>query len=171
MRTRLLILLAAASLSLPETAIAVQRSRLPDGVAVGGSVDRFLYEGTGVTAVSYRLTSLRQHAMGTEIGVSLFPDALQYGALLLANDLGPAYNISLPGATVLLKAGGSFVLGLGGGFAVMPGVHLGGGVLLRAGPRAALRLDVIRHYYLVEQNFEPIWSVGLGLSTLPRLRL
>jgi hypothetical protein len=174
MRTLLLALLATSvsAMPLPAGTVAAQRApgRLPDGLAIGGSMDRFLYEGTGVTAVSFRLTSLRQNSAGTEVGVSLFPQALEFGALLLAPDLGPAYNISLPGATLLVKAGGSALLGLGGGVGAIPGVHLGGGVLLRAGPQAALRLDVIRHFYLVESELEPIWSVGLGFSSLPRLR-
>jgi hypothetical protein len=172
MRTRQLVLLAVSLIVLPTFGNAAQKGsgRLPDGAAVGGSVDRFLYEGTGVTALSFRITALRHNAVGTEVGVSLFPEALEYSALFLAPDVGPAYNISLPGATVLVKAGASALLALGGGFAGVPGVHLGSGVLLRAGPRAALRVDVIRHWYLAEQEFEPIWSIGVGFTGLPRLR-
>jgi hypothetical protein len=171
-RTCPLVLLAVSLFVLPVGGNAAQKAsgRLPNGAAIGGSMDRFLYEGTGVTALSFRVTALRHNAVGTELGVSLFPEALEYGALLLAPDVGPAYNISLPGATVLLKAGASALLGLGGVFAGVPGVHLGGGVLLRAGPRAALRVDVIRHWYLSDQEFEPIWSIGVGFSGLPRLR-
>jgi hypothetical protein len=170
--TRLAVLLAVSLFGVSNPVLATQKgsTRLPDGPAVGGSMDRFLYEGSGVTALSFRMTFLRRNSAGTELGISLFPEALQFGALILAPDVGPSYNISLPGATVLLKGGGSALLGLGGGVAAVPGVHLGGGLLVRAGPRAALRLDVIRHWYLSESEFEPIWSIGLGFTGLPRLR-
>jgi hypothetical protein len=124
MRTTLLLLLVSTLPAMPgmvSGTLAAQEAagRLPDGPALGGSMDRSLYEGSGITAVSFRLSSLRRNGVGSEVGVSLFPEALP-GGLLLAPDLGPAYNISLPGATILLKAGGSAILGIGQGIGAIP---------------------------------------------------
>jgi uncharacterized membrane protein YdjX (TVP38/TMEM64 family) len=150
---------------------AQETRRLPDGVALGGSMDRFIDDGFEVTTLSFRLSELRQNSVGTEFGVSLFPDALVAGGLIMAPDLGPAYNISLPNATVLLKAGGSAIVGLGQGLAVaIPGLHLGAGLILRAGPRAGVRFDVIRHFYRIDGRTETMWSLSFGLTRLPRLR-
>jgi hypothetical protein len=141
---------------------------LPNGPAVGGTVDRFLYEGGGITAASLRVSSLRARAVGTEIGVALFPDALSAGALVLAPDLGAAFNASGPGMSVLVKGGLSALTGLGAGFAFEPGYHLGGGLIVQIGKRAGMRVDVVRHAYLIDNETEAIWSVGLGFTGLPR---
>jgi hypothetical protein len=140
---------------------------LPNGPALGGTVDRFIYEGQGITAVTFRFSDLRSRTAGSEIGVSLFPDAAQAGALYLASDLGPAFNASGPGVTVLLKAGLSTLLGIGGGFGFTPGYHLGTGLIMRAASRLGIRVDVARHVYIggVETS-EPIWSVGVGFTSL-----
>src|SRR3954470_10685345 len=85
--------------------LIAQERTLPDGPATGASVDRFIYEGAGITAVSFRYSRLRARQVGTEIGVSLFPDALQAGALYLAPDLGAALSVPGSGFSGLLKAG------------------------------------------------------------------
>jgi hypothetical protein len=157
----------------PTTLVAqTERGRaLPDGPAVGAGVDRFIYEGTGITAVTFRFSGLRSRAMGSEIGVSLFPDALAAGALYLAPDLGAAFNLSGSDFTVLAKGGISALAALGGGFGFVPGYHLGGGLIVRLGERSGIRLDVVRHFYLIDNENEGIWSVGLGFTVLPRARL
>jgi hypothetical protein len=142
---------------------------LPDGPALGGTVDRFTYEGQGITAVTFRFSGLRSRRFGSEIGVSIFPDAFNANALLLAPDLGPAFNASGPGITVLLKGGLSTLMGIGGGFGFIPGYHLGGGMIVRAGERLGIRLDLARHVYVSgAESSEPIWSVGLGFTSLAR---
>jgi hypothetical protein len=148
--------------------LAAQDSRLLNGPAVGGSVDRFIYEGDGLTAFSFRYSGLRSRTIGSEIGVSLFPDGLRAGALLLAPDLGGAFNASGPGFTVLAKGGLSTLTVLGAGFAFIPGYHLGGGLILRIGARSGLRLDAVRHFYMRDNETEAIWSVGLGFTALPQ---
>jgi hypothetical protein len=141
---------------------------LPDGPAPGAGLDRFINEGNGLTALTFRFSALRARALGGEIGVSLFPDALAAGALYLAPDLGAAFNLSGPGFTLLAKAGASTLAALGGGFAFVPGYHFGAGLIFRTGGRSALRVDVVRHFYVVESEAEGIWSVGLGFAVLPR---
>jgi hypothetical protein len=163
------LLFASATLVfvVPPT-LAAQTARLPDGPAVGGTVDQFLYEGEHLTAVSFRFSGLRAGKMGSEIGVSLFPDALSAGALYLAPDLGPAFNASGPGFSLLLKGGISSLAGLGGGFAFIPGYHFGGGLIVEAGKRFGIRVDAIRHVYLIDNESEVFWSVGLGFTGLAR---
>ncbi len=141
-------------------------STLPDGPAAGASVDRFIYEGAGITAVSFRYSRLKARQLGTEVGVSLFPDALQAGALYLAPDLGAALSIPGSGFSGLLKAGVSTLTALGGGFVFEPGFHFGGGMIIQTGKRSGVRLDVIRHYYLIDNETEGLWSVGLGFTAL-----
>jgi hypothetical protein len=34
--------------------------------------------------------------------------------------------------------------------------------------RAALRLDLLRHFYLTEGELYPYWSLGFGFAVLPR---
>jgi membrane protein YqaA with SNARE-associated domain len=140
-----------------------------DRAAKGVSVDRFTFYGAGATAVTFRLSALRPNAVGTELGASLFPEALLAGGLILAPDLGAAYNLRLGSATLLVKAGGSAFMGLGGGFGFYPGVHAGAGLILPVEDRAGFRLDIIRHYYQVENSTVPIWSVGVGITALPRI--
>jgi hypothetical protein len=137
--------------------------------AMGASVDRFIYEGTGITAVSFRYSALKPNTVSTEIGAALFPDALQAGALLLAPDVGAAYDVRGTGFDLLLKAGISTLMGVGGGgFEFQPGYHFGSGLLIRTGAASGVRLDVVRHAYLIDQETEAIWSVGIGFTSLPR---
>ncbi|HEX5574275.1 MAG TPA: hypothetical protein VFX42_00265 [Gemmatimonadales bacterium] len=152
----------------PAPLLGAQSARLPDGPAVGASIDQFLYEGERLTAVSFRFSGLRAGKLGSEIGVGLFPDALSSGALYLAPDLGPAFNASGPGFSLLLKGGLSSLAALGGGFAFIPGYHVGGGLIVQAGKRFGIRIDAVRHVYLAGEGSEALWSVGLGFTGLPR---
>lgn len=172
MRANLYLLIGLIlAASTPTRSQAQQRQGLPDGIAIGGSMDRFIEDGFGLTTLSFRLSDLRRNSVGTEVGVSLFPQALVAGGVIVAPDLGAAYNISLPNATLLLKAGGSGIVGLGPGLlAGIPGLHLGAGLIVRAGPRAGVRFDVIRHFYRYDGRTAPVWSVSFGLTKLPRLR-
>jgi hypothetical protein len=154
----------AAQDTLPRTDPAQVRLR----PAMGASVDRFMYEGTGVTTISFHYSGLKSKALSTEIAAALFPDALQLGALLLAPDIGAAYDVRGSGFDLLLKAGMSALAGVGGGFAFQPGYHFGSGLLIRTGKASGVRLDVVHHIYLIDQESEGIWSVGIGFTSLPR---
>jgi hypothetical protein len=125
-------------------------STLPNGPALGATVDRFIYEGQGITAVSFRFSGLRSRTVGSEIGISLF-------------------HVSGPGVTVLLKAGVSTLTGFGGGFVFTPGYHLGSGLIVQTGARWGVRVDLARHVYVSGvESTEPIWSVGVGFTGLAR---
>jgi hypothetical protein len=181
MRWAALILLGLIPMSVPVSSGHAQQFSGPPHprFARGLSVDQFIYDEAGLTAVSFRLSALRPSSLNTEIGISLFPSALQARALLLAPDFGAAYHLPLATlgdtatgntATLLIKAGGSALTGLGHDFLFAPGVHLGGGLIVRIDDRTGVRIDVIRHYYQIDGHTEPIWSIGLGITALPRHR-
>jgi hypothetical protein len=134
------------------------------------SMDRFMYAGGALVAMSYRYSELRPGGVGTEIGIALFPEALPAGVLAIAPDLGAAYNFTVPGGSVLIKAGGSAMAALGaGGIGFVPGLHVGGAFLLKTGDRSGARVDVIRHYYWSGgEEMVSTWSIGLGFAILPR---
>jgi hypothetical protein len=137
------------------------------GVSVGAGLDRFIYDGTATTAFTYRRSDLRPGMLGPELSVSLFPEALVARALLFAPDLGAAYNISMPRATLLIKAGASALMGLNTDIIFVPGAHLGAGIVLRIDERTGIRIDATRHYYFDTGQVEAIWSVGFALASLP----
>jgi hypothetical protein len=164
------LILAAVLATLVSThpvPLAAQGSHLPDGSALGATLDRFYYDGEGLTAVSFRFSDLHARSVGSEIGVAVFPEGLSLGALILAPDLGAAFNASGPGFSVLVKGGLSTLAAIGEGFGFIPGYHFGGGLIVQAGNRLGIRVDVIRHVYLFEEG-EALWSVGLGFTALRR---
>jgi hypothetical protein len=148
--------------------LAAQSTRERINPSFGISVDRFIYENDGTTAMSVRFADLRPGRVGTEVGLSIFPDALSIRSLLLAVDGGPAYSASGPVLGLLVKAGFSSLMSLGSESAFYPGVHLGGGLLLRMGKTTGIRLDVVRHYYRADHETPGVWSIGLGITALPR---
>ncbi len=143
------------------------------GPAMGMSMDRFSNgvgrDDPGIVAFSYRFSQLRPGSVGFELGVALFPQALPAGVLALAPDLGVAYNVTIPGGSVLLKAGGSAVMVMGlPGATILPGFHGGGTLLMKVNGRSAVRVDVVRHYYRADGGELGLWSLGLGFAILPR---
>jgi hypothetical protein len=140
------------------------------GPAMGLSMDRFSYEGYALMAMSYRFSTLRPGGLGADLGVSLFPQALPAGVIALAPDLAASYNISVPGGSLLIKVGGSAITAIGtGGALFVPGLHLGGALIVQTGDRSGLRVDVSRRYYRSDGGeIQPFWSVGLGFTALPR---
>jgi hypothetical protein len=51
---------------------------------------------------------------------------------------------------------------------MIPGANLGASAIIRLEARAALRLDLLRHFYLNEGEVYPFWSLGLGFAVLAR---
>ncbi|MBA3522375.1 MAG: hypothetical protein H0T90_07740 [Gemmatimonadales bacterium] len=147
---------------------ASRSGSLGDGIVRGGSVDQFRLGGGEATAVTFRITSLRRGTAGTDVALSLFPTALAYRTLILAPTAGAAFSIDLGAARLLLKAGASGIVGLGGGALLVPGVYAGVGGLVKADRRLALRFDLLRHFYRIGGETQPAWSAGLGLAVLPR---
>lgn len=123
-----LLLLALVSAFIPLSGVQGQQPPTQlAGTAMGISMDRFTYEGSGLMAMSYRFSTLRPGGVGADLGVSLFPQALPAGVVALAPDLGASYNISVPGGSLLIKAGGSAITAMATrGVLFVPGVHVGG---------------------------------------------
>lgn len=165
-----LLLVGLMSAPLPLSSLQGQENPRLAGPAMGVSMDWFMEDGSALWAMSYRFSTLRPGAVGAEVGVSLFPPFLTAGVLALAPDLGASYNISVPGGSLLIKAGGSAVSALGtAGVLFVPGVHVGGTLIVPTDGRSGVRIDVIRHYYLPKGGeIQPVWSLGLGFAILPR---
>jgi hypothetical protein len=160
-------LILATLVSTRPVCLAAQGRHVTDVSALGGTLDRFYYDGQGITAVSFRFSDLHAWNLGGEVGVGLFPDGLSAGALILAPDLGAAFNAPGPGVNLLVKGGLSTVMAIGEGIGFIPGYHLGAGLIIHAGERLGIRIDVARHVYLFEEG-ERLWSVGLGFTALRR---
>ncbi|HEV8454003.1 MAG TPA: VTT domain-containing protein [Gemmatimonadales bacterium] len=167
MKTALLACLGFSLISSPEPLAAQEPagSRL-EGISRGVSMDRFIYEGDGETALSFRLSDLRPGRLGPELSVSAFPRALAARVLLFAPDFGAAYNLSFPYATLLIKAGGSALTGLATDVVFVPGAHLGAGLVVRIDDRTGIRIDAARHFYMSSGETEGIWSIGFGFAAL-----
>lgn len=156
---------------LPLTPVCAQTPSLPsgfrlEGISKGAGMDRFIYDGTGITAFTFRQSDLRPGQLGSEFSVSFFPQAVAALALLFAPDFGPAYNLSIPHATLLLKAGGSAITGVATDVEFIPGAHLGAGLVLRLDHRTGIRIDAARRFYWDAGGSEAIWSIGFGLTSL-----
>jgi hypothetical protein len=171
-RHLILILTVLAASPLGQELQAQSSAEPLRGRAMGVSMDRFNSGESALIAMSYRYSSLHPGGIGVELGVSVFPQALPAGILATAPDLGAAYNLTIPGGSVLIKAGGSAVAIVGmEGALLVPGVHLGGTLLLKTGNLSGVRLDVIHHrYWAGEGEIDPVWSIGLGFAILPRRR-
>ena len=167
MKTALLACFGFSLASSPEPLAAQEPagSRL-DGISRGVSLDRFIYEGTGETAFSFRLSDLRPGRLGNELSVSVFPRALAAQALIFAPDFGAAYNVSIPHATLLIKAGGSVLTGFAADVVFVPGAHVGAGLVVRIDDRTGIRIDAARHFYMNTGETEAIWSIGVGFAAL-----
>jgi hypothetical protein len=101
--------------------------------------------------------------------VSLLPSALAAQAIILLPDFGPAYNVAVPHATLLIKAGASAITGLARDVVFVPGAHVGAGIVLRIDDRTGIRIDAAHHWYMNTGNTDAVWSVGIGFTALPRL--
>jgi hypothetical protein len=173
MRVGFLFLLSVAPVAsgLPGSLPAQVGPTRLEGRAIGAGIDRFSYEEYSIPAFTFRYSDLRPGDLGPEVGVSLFPQALPLGGLILAPDIGGSFNVSLPGATLLLKGGASALTALAPlVVGVRFGFHVGGGLILRMDGRTGLRVDVIRHFYQDAGETEGVWSIGLGFAVLPRRR-
>ena len=66
-----------------------------------------------------KLSGYSNNGIGLELDAGIFPQALP-SALIVTLDGGPGYNLSLPGATLVLRGGASGILGIGGGARPLP---------------------------------------------------
>ena len=135
---------------------------LADGTSVGATGGVLLGEGAPLLAtVSLEALALRAHATGGALSLGLVSSGL------FECDVGVAYNASLPGSTVFLKAGVSAAVkgGSDGPYTYL-GAHVGAALLARIGERTGLLLDLTGHVY--PSGGAAFWTIGIGLASLPR---
>ena len=167
--------LALALALVPVTLAAQKASPLADGTAVGASVGRVSASDDQWTSVALNVTRLRQNRVGFELSLATIPMTVPLGMLVLAPDVGAAYNVSLPGATLLVKGGASLLLaGSPYGFAGGVGGYFGAGAIVRLGPRVGLRLDVTQRYLSTDGDVAsrtlPLLGMSMGLTSIPGAR-
>jgi hypothetical protein len=145
---------------------------LPEGPALGGSLEIVGAEGVRSPFVSLRLTELVQNRFSREVSLGVLPEGLREGVLVLLLDAGPVYNAALPNTTVLLKGGVSMVgIMSGGGGGAALGLHLGIGGITRIGPTTGLRLDLSQRFFGLPGDLSVgVLGAGIGLTRLPRAR-
>ena len=130
----------------------------------GTSVERF--QGVGrLTVVSFRRTNLAAVGYGSDIALGFAPDYLGIRTLLLDLDAGFAYSVPVGPAKLLLKGGGTALVGIGALRDIYPGLQAGVAAIVPLEQRCALRLDLGRRVYLVPgDDVYRFWSVGIGLT-------
>jgi hypothetical protein len=161
-------LLAVAVLARPVRAQGTA-DLLTDGTAIGATAGTFRVDGEALWIGSFHAYGLRAHRASAAFALATPPQAWGDGALLLMPDLGVAYNVSLPGATLLLKGGGSAILGASGESAgAFLGVHLGATFLIQTGARVGLLIDATEHWYWADGDGARVLSLGIGVTALPR---
>ena len=163
----LLVALARAHL-----AAQVPAKPIPDGPAIGVTADRYSFDRTSLTMVTLHLSALKHNSFSSEFALGVFPTALASGVVVTSVDVGGARNFSYSGATVLLRLGASglFALSPSGGGGAFPAVHAGASALFAVGPQTAIRFDFTHRSFLIPyEGLMPTFSVGVGISGLPRL--
>lgn len=147
--------------------IAAQTS-LGKGPVNGPSFDRFGSLTEGPVAFGYRHSRLTGGGPAEDLALRLFPAALPAGVAVIGIDVGAMQALAVVPVAVFMKGGASAIANLGlHETALIPGLQAGGGVLVRLERRAALRLDLTRHFFNDGGEKYRVWSFGLGLAVLP----
>lgn len=133
------------------------------GSAVSLGFEQLRYEDDGITLFALRATTLNPRAASVDFG--LMAAAREGGAAFLA-DFGPAFNVALPDAVVLLRGGVSTIVAGG----LVAGGYLGAGVIARFGEGVGLRLDLTRRYFTTGDETVGLWGIGAGITILTRAR-
>jgi len=119
--------------------------------------------------VGFRVGSIKPFVPGVDWSIAVAPAAFREGFLLAKSALDLTYPISLGcGAILTPRTGLSALAGVGsGGAGAVAGYNVGVGLVARAGPRWAVRLDITQDWFLGER-FTPIVTIGfLWLRSAP----
>lgn len=170
-------LATALLLILPFSSASAQQAdpRIPDGRALGFTIDRFRFVGEeegGFTAFTFHITQLKRGGLGPDLAIGTFPQVLAAQHLTLNLDADAAFNISLPRVTILPRAGVSTIM-IAGSFATgySMGYNFGASVIVNFNARDAIRFDITRREYL-QGNWlrQPTLTIGIGVSGVPSRR-
>jgi hypothetical protein len=165
-------LLTIVILAAPVRLVAQRQSALiPRGYAVGFTGGLWVIAADGGIAtpvVTMHLSGLHPGAITAEFALGIAPLVALEGALLLQPDLDLAYNIALPGMTVLASAGASaLVLPEAGGLASTFGVNAGLSALARTGHRSGVRVGGFFRPLFSPDGITETISFEIGLTSLP----
>ncbi|MEO8030845.1 MAG: hypothetical protein ABJC74_17910 [Gemmatimonadota bacterium] len=168
-RSRLARLLATLALLAGFSPVAsAQRQANPgSGFTFAGSFDQWIAPGTDggrVPTISLRLGGFDPDGPGEEFTLGL--SATSPAGFAIA-DFSLTRGIPADDFILLLRGGLSLVVGSG----VIPGAHLGLGVILPVIPRLGFRFDAVYRPLLIESHRYDTVSVGIGLMALPALGL
>jgi hypothetical protein len=156
--------------TLPASRSVRPSARSPAGFTIGASVDRFSFpavEDAHTTMVSIRLSHFEHDGLSRELTLATAPSSLKHGFPFLMVDLSLMPGIPLGSATLMVGGGLSAVLAAG----ILPGVHLGLGVVIPVIPQFSVRLDAVYRPFVYEMVRLDSYSIGVGLMTLPGLDL
>jgi hypothetical protein len=171
--------LVALAGALPATAqTAVKSDTTPNGfadtAAIGFSLGTVFVPGEHfrLTLIGFHITQLKSGSVGSEFAVYVSPFALSHGALAFAPQWSMMSAKAYGNSWILAKIGVDAVMAFGPGPPWMiPGAHVGVGVLLPTPPRTAVRLELEPHWIFgVPQAALPIMLLSIGISSLPQAR-
>jgi hypothetical protein len=147
----LLLALAPAALS-AQTAVSLQA-----GAMAGEYASAF--------EVGVRVSPARPNSVGLGFSFDAVPQTLSVGALVGLTDLSVAGNIGLARDLRLeLRAGGSALVGIGGGgVGALGGYHVGGGVVFQGMGPVGLRVDYTYRRLRLDGESLSVPSFTLGL--------
>ena len=129
--------------------------------------------GPAVLKPTVRATYLSRGRLGPDFALTIFPDgiSLQPPAIVVGLQAGVAYRIPVGPVSLLPKGGGAAIMLVGAGgdqpIFLVPGVHLGLGLLLPLDAKSLIRADLTRHLYTLDGRGVGFWSIGLGFA-IPR---
>lgn len=160
----LLVVCAMEGLAPP----VLRSQELGTGPVMGISFERFGAPLEGPVAFAFRRSRLTHGGPAEDLTARIFPQGLAEGVAIIGGDAGLMQSLRVGPAAVYIKGGATVLTALGpGGFEVLPGLGVGGGLLLRLQRRAALRADVTRHTFFRGAERYGVWSFALGLAVLP----
>lgn len=142
--------------------------RIPDGMAIGVTMDRFRLIGDEehYTTFTLHVTGLKAGGLSPDFSLGLFPTVMPAGSIATVLDASVGYNISLPRVTIIPRAGPTAfsVFGLYGSAAAI-GYQAGVTLLINIGKTDAIRLDLTRRQFLANDNeLGASLSIGIGIS-------
>jgi hypothetical protein len=145
---------------------------IPQGYAVGLTGDLWIFavnRGYATPMATLRLSGLHRGGITPEFAVGVAPLVALESAVLVQPDLDLAYNISLPGMSLLLAAGVSAVLQPeAGSLGRILGGNIGLSALASTAEGHGVRVNGAFRPLFDSGGMIPTFSFGLGITTLPK---
>ena len=165
-------LFPSVSLVLAIGFFAVPSLHAQSAVAVDGGVTTLGdgYESISIFETGVRFGSLRRKRVNADVRLATAPQALTFGALVLAADIDAAYVLPLgKGIDATPRAGFSMVAAVSsGGAGAVPGINYGVGVVARLTAPLAIRFDYSHRIFRAPGDGESIGASSflIGIAVL-----